>query len=109
MCVEESELAFAGQQEDVLRYCLPALACAPPLLAQLHARSGTAAALVSVDVTVSPNLPGPLYGLTVDVAVPGAAAPPLRVRSALPALVAGSAWALCGCSAVKAAHASAPP
>ncbi len=71
---------LAGAQGEVLRYSLPALACAPPLLAQLQVRPGAEATLISVDVTVSPNLPGPLNGLTVDLAVPGTAAPPLRVR-----------------------------
>lgn len=71
-------------QVAFLKYRLPALACAPPLLLRLSGQRGPRGSLLSVEIVASPNLPGHLTGVKLALNVPSAQANPSKVPPKAP-------------------------
>lgn len=64
-----------------LKYRLPALACAPPLLLRLNRQQGPRGTLLLVEIVASPNLPGQLSAVKLALNVPSAHVAPFKVAS----------------------------
>ena len=66
-------------QATLLRYTLPAMACAPPLLLSLIRQSSAQGVLLTCHILVSPSMPGSLETVTVDLHIPSSPHTPLKV------------------------------
>ena len=69
-----------GVQAALLRYTLPAMACAPPLLVSLTSQRSTKGVLLTCHILVSPSMPGSLEDVSIDLHIPSAPQAPLKVR-----------------------------
>ena len=71
---------MTGAQAALLRYTLPAMACAPPLLVSLTSQSSAKGVLLTCHILVSPSMPGSLEDVSIDLHIPSAPQAPLKVR-----------------------------
>ncbi|KAK9908229.1 hypothetical protein WJX75_004580 [Coccomyxa subellipsoidea] len=70
----------ANSQVAFLKYRLPALACAPPLLLRLNRQQGPRGTLLLVEIVASPNLPGQLSAVKLALNVPSAHVAPFKAK-----------------------------
>ena len=78
-CFRCTTIACDNLQAILLRYTLPAMACAPPLLLSLVSQSSARGVLLTCHVLVSPTMPGILEAVTLDLHLPSSSQAPLKV------------------------------
>ena len=78
-CFRCTTVGCDNLQATLLRYTLPAMACAPPLLLSLVRQSSARGVLLTCHVLVSPSMPGSLEAVTLDLHLPSSSQAPLKV------------------------------
>ena len=66
-------------QVPLLRYCLPAMACTPPVLASLVRQSSSKGVLLTCHILVSPSMPGSLEAVALSMLLPVVSKAPVKV------------------------------